>query len=483
MPTFRATPIFLAAVIGLILAPVVLSGCEAPKKKRSPEPTVSRSKKPQARTLEEQTLDAALVTAVENGDAMEVSSLLGRRASPNATGSKRDPGDPSPLTIAATEGHTEVADLLIDHGADMNYRERHGGFTPLIRAAQSGHTETVKLLLARGAKANLRDEWKGHTALEWAVRNQHVETLKALLEGGADISQDHQGGTALTTAAYEGYTEIVRVLLDARADLNATLKNGQSALTFAAEQGHLQIVRLLLDRGADPNMVRDPNKARHTTCLFLAASRGHTDIVKLFIERGADVNARQYTNTALMDAAAKGDAATVEVLLAAGADPARKDSRDMNALDLAVKYGHGDVAALLGDADAVAEAWKVRPVKLWLRSVKREGSDFRVRLRGEWMAEGAGTAEDLALIVASVSKSHIFYKSEKIARFTDFTMDEKGIIEFLMTEADRDAFPGLSVTIYLVRKEDVGDVGRRWLRYLRHLDEKPVSNILDLVLR
>ena len=55
-----------------------------------------------------------------------------------------------PLHSAAAGGHTAVARLLLEHGADPNARQE-GGFVPLHAAAQAGNDELYGLLVASGA--------------------------------------------------------------------------------------------------------------------------------------------------------------------------------------------------------------------------------------------------------------------------------------------------------------------------------------------
>lgn len=55
----------------------------------------------------------------------------------------------SPLTLAACGGHVELANLLIDRGANLE-EVNDEGYTPLMEAAREGHEEMVALLLAHG---------------------------------------------------------------------------------------------------------------------------------------------------------------------------------------------------------------------------------------------------------------------------------------------------------------------------------------------
>jgi len=55
----------------------------------------------------------------------------------------------SPLTLAACGGHTELASLLIERGANME-EVNDEGYTPLMEAVREGHEDVVTLLIHRG---------------------------------------------------------------------------------------------------------------------------------------------------------------------------------------------------------------------------------------------------------------------------------------------------------------------------------------------
>ena len=61
----------------------------------------------------------------------------------------------TPLFVASQCNHMDVAEELIDRGADIHVQMVDGA-TPLFIAAQNGHLKMVRFLLNKGAKANLK---------------------------------------------------------------------------------------------------------------------------------------------------------------------------------------------------------------------------------------------------------------------------------------------------------------------------------------
>lgn len=91
----------------------------------------------------------------------------------------------TPLQRAAIMGHTEVVKFLLDHGAEVDFKNNFYDFqrgkTALMFAAESGsNTATVQLLLERGADINLRSK-DGYTAADYALKNNHRE-IASLIE-------------------------------------------------------------------------------------------------------------------------------------------------------------------------------------------------------------------------------------------------------------------------------------------------------------
>ncbi len=78
---------------------------------------------------------------------------------------EREPfGGSSPLISASVFGKPEMAKMLIEAGADLNFQNNEGS-TALLTAAFFCRTDIVKMLLDKGADKNIRNKY-GATALE-----------------------------------------------------------------------------------------------------------------------------------------------------------------------------------------------------------------------------------------------------------------------------------------------------------------------------
>ncbi len=157
------------------------------------------------------------------------------------------------LRKAAMRGKSEVVDDLLGKGANVNYRK--GGWPVLMFVAREGHTEVARILLRHGADVNamstLTGPTGGATPLTVAAEHGHVDIVKLLLAHGADVNaRNNHGSTALMYATEYGHPEVVNILLESSADISPKDKDGESALMIAKRRDYTEVVQLLQKAGA-----------------------------------------------------------------------------------------------------------------------------------------------------------------------------------------------------------------------------------------
>ena len=87
------------------------------------------------------------------------------------------------LYSAVLSKQNEVAELLLENGANPNSSDLYGSF-PLQRAAAMGNTELIRILLQHGADVRQKT-LTGKTALDWALQNHHTDIAEILQSAGA----------------------------------------------------------------------------------------------------------------------------------------------------------------------------------------------------------------------------------------------------------------------------------------------------------
>jgi hypothetical protein len=104
--------------------------------------------------------------------------------------------------------------LITEHSQDVQASGFGNNTTPLHLASSRGHVEVARVLLKHGAVITAQDKY-GKTPLHWASSRGHLELARVLLEHGAvATAQDRNGLTPLQGASSNGHTELARVLLE-----------------------------------------------------------------------------------------------------------------------------------------------------------------------------------------------------------------------------------------------------------------------------
>ncbi len=271
-----------------------------------------------------------------------------------------------PLTWAAMMGQIAAGELLLEHGADINGRNRDDN-TALHLAVFLGRAEIVELLLKNGADVNARND-DGATPIDilrvpWEMTGLLTKPMGIALE-----QEQFEVGRAKIREMLSGDTKLKGGTLPKVEDNSTDLWLSEVAFT-----GDLKAVKRALADGADPN-AKDPQFG--STVLANASLMGHTKVVALLLENGAAVNAKSRDGgTALHAAAFLGRVETVKLLLEKGADISLRNNLGSTAIDgarLDWAFTKGIIGMLQIEVDeAEVKAGRAEVVKLITQYNKR----------------------------------------------------------------------------------------------------------------
>ncbi|KAM8889742.1 ankyrin-3-like isoform 2-T2 [Synchiropus picturatus] len=289
--------------------------------------------------------------------------------------------DITPLHVASKRGNSNMVRLLLERGAKIDARTKDG-LTPLHCGARSGHEQVVEMLLNRGAPI-LSKTKNGLSPLHMATQGDHLNCVQLLLHHEVpvdDVTNDYL--TALHVAAHCGHYKVAKVIVDKKANPNAKALNGFTPLHIACKKNRVKVMELLLKHGASIQAVTEsgltpihvaafmghenivhqlinhgasPNTSnvRGETALHMAARAGQSNVVRYLVQNGAQVDAKAKDDqTPLHISSRLGKQDIVQQLLSNGAYPDATTSTGYTPLHLAAREGHRDVAAALLDQGA-----------------------------------------------------------------------------------------------------------------------------------
>ena len=238
------------------------------------------------------------------------------------------------LYRAAKAGYLEVAQLLLDYGANVDSK------AILKVVAGVGDAAMTRLLLEYGADTERSTSSSDYcTALHVATENGNKAVVETLLEFGADIeARDNNNETPLYHAAMNNRCQIAKILLREGADTTAVAEDGQTALYKAGGRGYEEIVRALLMYGANPSIGRGVSGE---TVLYKATRKRYTEVVYLLLQHGADPNLPNDTK----DWQAGSTMDTIIWLLRPEESP--KNVHGQCPLYAAADQGHGEIVGML----------------------------------------------------------------------------------------------------------------------------------------
>jgi len=297
-----------------------------------------------------------VLVASKNGDLAEVKRLVSACPALIYAQYNYTP----PIHFAVREGHFELVQYLLAHGAhDPDYKTypfldnlptiaRDRGFHAIAEALDeyAAHPERHK---------HQSDNGKIHSHLtplqqefEETVDREDLEKTRQMLAAHPELAKHDAyfwGEGILTFAAKTCHRKMIELLLSGGASFPSVLKWAQF---YYFER--LDGTAFILEKGMSPNVM----SWLHVTILHDMAQKGDVPKAELLLKHGANIDAvdEEYRSTPLGLAARWGELEMVEYLLEQGADPNQAGAAWATPLAWAVKKGHPEIEETLRRAGA-----------------------------------------------------------------------------------------------------------------------------------
>ncbi|XP_072095410.1 poly [ADP-ribose] polymerase tankyrase-2 isoform X4 [Mobula birostris] len=188
---WKFTPLHEAAAKGKyeICKLLLIHGADPTKKNRDGNTALDLIKDGDTDIQDLLSGDAALLDAAKKGCMARVKKLC---IIENVNCRDTQGRHSTPLHLAAGYNNLEVAEYLLQHGADVNAQDK-GGLIPLHNAASYGHVDVAALLIRYNACVNATDKW-AFTPLHEAAQKGRTQLCALLLAHGADPTMRNQEG-------------------------------------------------------------------------------------------------------------------------------------------------------------------------------------------------------------------------------------------------------------------------------------------------
>lgn len=242
------------------------------------------------------------------------------------------------LHVAAFHLHFSVVEMLVSHGANLNFVHPFYG-SPIIAALEAYAEPSLRRFLVQGERQK--------SSIGEAEKFERRET-----ESKQQIEEQHKPAIAskwLTERIFESPTwsvqgilyerltrseQIVQFLIASGADPETELTTFGNALHVASFISSETTVQLLLEKGVCANTIG----GLFETPLFAALMGRHMSIVELLLRNGADVHhVSSEHGTPLQYACSNLGVNAVRLLLQYGSDISRRDNRGRSCLTAALE--------------------------------------------------------------------------------------------------------------------------------------------------
>lgn len=328
---------------------------------------------------------ANVETTANNGNTLLYFSILGKsnlivkmilKSKPNLN----DSANKRALRRAIIDEHSEIVDLLLDYGFEIN-GSSHNDKKLLYAIVANGYKRILEHLLRHGTRVDLERNFLKKSLLHTAVDHKQTEIVSVLLRHGANINaKDTYGRTPLTYALNTRNFDIATLLIGSKSkikrktdqlirsldiknkqltedkeleiiefalkhnfDLNQISRKGELLLQGLIRRNRLVVIETLLGRFDLTTRVKNGLQPMH-----LVALESNLELMELFNQKQIDLNAPDRCGmTPLHCAISCGNTEAVKKLFKFGADINLPDCKGNTPMHAAVHRGDISMADIL----------------------------------------------------------------------------------------------------------------------------------------
>lgn len=155
-----------------------------------------------------------------------------------------------PIELAVQYGHREVFRYLLDYNKNGKDVKQYDMQKLLSIASEWNQSEIAEIIIKKGADVNVIDQW-GYSLLMKAVERNQEELTELLINNGADINAlSRRGSNLLHIAAISKMKWLVDLLLLKRLDINKKNLEGLTPVFFAIQSGNKEMYEYYISKGA-----------------------------------------------------------------------------------------------------------------------------------------------------------------------------------------------------------------------------------------
>lgn len=254
---------------------------------------------------------------------------------------------------AASRGHLDILEVLLEKGAKTDLTDSHGyTVSQFTAAAGQDNTDVYEFLIKNGSDLiNEKDQDGRSVILIAAPRVKNLDLIDYFISKGLDINAtDNRGNGIFAYAAQGGNIDVLNALIDRGVSTKANAKTKENAILFASRGGRgssnsLEVFKYLEELGVNPNVTSDQGI---TPLHNLSRSSKDLKIYDYFIQKGVDPNAVDHNgNTALLNACSRNNLDIIKYLGEKSDDINHLNQDGHSALSIAVQNNSSEVVAYL----------------------------------------------------------------------------------------------------------------------------------------